>query len=197
MTTPLDFRPDAHAFAECARAAVLPTYRSAATDPLDCGHRRRHGPLESAWCVDDAVHPPAQPERSVQRLAGSRAAASWATGPIRGVVVGVIVAVIALVLALGSGSGAAADDPSDGTISPAAPAVAASASGESTSVASVRVHVVQPGETLWSIAAQLAPGAADLRPVVDLLRDAAGGSALDVGQRIPLDTVASSDQLTP
>lgn len=46
-------------------------------------------------------------------------------------------------------------------------------------------YVVQPGDTLWSIAAELAPGA-DLRPVVDALADANGGASLLPGQRLVL-----------
>jgi hypothetical protein len=49
-----------------------------------------------------------------------------------------------------------------------------------------RVHVVAPGDTLWSIAARLDPGG-DPRPLVDALADRAGGPELRVGQRIPLD----------
>jgi hypothetical protein len=50
------------------------------------------------------------------------------------------------------------------------------------------VYVVQPGDTLWSIADQVAPGA-DRRDVVGRLTDAAGGSALVPGQRIELPRV--------
>ncbi|MBA2282449.1 MAG: LysM peptidoglycan-binding domain-containing protein [Acidimicrobiia bacterium] len=47
----------------------------------------------------------------------------------------------------------------------------------------VVTHVVQPGDTLWSIANDLAPGR-DLRPVVDALAAANGGAVLVPGQRI-------------
>jgi hypothetical protein len=50
------------------------------------------------------------------------------------------------------------------------------------------VYVVQPGDTLWSIAGTLAPGV-DTRRAVGALRSAAGGSDLVPGQRI---TVPSS-----
>jgi hypothetical protein len=49
------------------------------------------------------------------------------------------------------------------------------------------VYVVQPGDTLWSIAAALAPES-DPRPVVDVLRVANGGSELQVGDRLTVDT---------
>jgi hypothetical protein len=47
------------------------------------------------------------------------------------------------------------------------------------------VYVVQPGDTLWSIAAKLAPGA-DPRDEVDRLAAINGGAALRVGQRLQL-----------
>jgi nucleoid-associated protein YgaU len=47
------------------------------------------------------------------------------------------------------------------------------------------VYVVQHGDTLWSIAAEVAPDV-DRRDVVAQLADAAGGDALVPGQRIEL-----------
>jgi nucleoid-associated protein YgaU len=47
-------------------------------------------------------------------------------------------------------------------------------------------YVVQPGDTLWSIAAEIAPDA-DPRVVVDALRAANGGPELEVGQELTLD----------
>ena len=58
---------------------------------------------------------------------------------------------------------------------PAAPAVAPAAS----------VYVVQPGDTLWSIAHQLQPNA-DPRDVVDHLVALNGSGALQPGQRLRL-----------
>jgi hypothetical protein len=55
--------------------------------------------------------------------------------------------------------------------------------------ASDAVHVVRPGDTLWSIAAAVAPGS-DPRPVVDELARRAGGATLQPGQRIPLAGLA-------
>ncbi|MEX2292302.1 MAG: LysM domain-containing protein [Acidimicrobiales bacterium] len=47
------------------------------------------------------------------------------------------------------------------------------------------VHVVQPGDTLWSIARGLG-GNGDVRLVVDHLRDLNGRAPLSVGQRLQL-----------
>lgn len=46
-------------------------------------------------------------------------------------------------------------------------------------------YVVQPGDTLWSIAAEIAPDR-DPRAVVDALREANGGPDLEVGDRLTL-----------
>jgi LysM repeat protein len=46
-----------------------------------------------------------------------------------------------------------------------------------------QTYVVKPGDTLWSIAAAIAPDS-DPRPVVDALRDANGGPQLQVGERL-------------
>jgi LysM repeat protein len=48
------------------------------------------------------------------------------------------------------------------------------------------VHVVQPGDTLWSIAAAVAPGS-DPRPIVDELARRSGGAGLQPGQRIAIE----------
>jgi hypothetical protein len=45
------------------------------------------------------------------------------------------------------------------------------------------VYVVQPGDTLWSIAERLAPDG-DPRPIVEELRDLNGGTDLEVGTRL-------------
>jgi Tfp pilus assembly protein FimV len=47
------------------------------------------------------------------------------------------------------------------------------------------VYIVQPGDTLWSIAVALAPGS-DTRDEVDRLAALNGGAALEVGQRLRL-----------
>ena len=64
---------------------------------------------------------------------------------------------------------------------PPGPAVATSAAGPAA------VHVVQPGDTLWSIAGAIAPEA-DVRLVVDQLVALNGAAPLAVGQRLALPT---------
>lgn len=71
----------------------------------------------------------------------------------------------------------------------AADAVAADAVVDGSSPAGP-VYVVQPGDTLWSIAASLDLDG-DIRAVVGELADRTGGAALQPGQRIRLDGLAS------
>lgn len=47
-------------------------------------------------------------------------------------------------------------------------------------------YIVQPGDTLWSIATEVAPDE-DPRVVVDALRAANGGPDLEVGERLVID----------
>ena len=58
------------------------------------------------------------------------------------------------------------------------------------------VYVVRPGDTLWDIARALAPGE-DPRAVVHDLAVAAGGAALEPGQRIVFDEVRASASASP
>lgn len=46
-------------------------------------------------------------------------------------------------------------------------------------------YVVEPGDTLWTIARRIAPES-DPRPVVDALRSANGGAQLEVGEELVL-----------
>jgi LysM repeat protein len=76
----------------------------------------------------------------------------------------------------------------------ALPALFVAAGGASTTVTPASapaaapartVYVVQPGDTLWSIARSVDP-TGDPREVVDRLVDLNGGSALQPGQRLRL-----------
>ncbi|MEM8926296.1 MAG: LysM peptidoglycan-binding domain-containing protein [Actinomycetota bacterium] len=61
-----------------------------------------------------------------------------------------------------------------------------------------QLHIARPGDTLWSIAVELAPDA-DPRPVVDALAAANGGTAIAAGQRIviPGELLATLPGATP
>ena len=50
-----------------------------------------------------------------------------------------------------------------------------------------QTYVVKPGDTLWTIAAAIAPDS-DPRPVVHALRAANGGPNIQVGQRLTIPT---------
>jgi nucleoid-associated protein YgaU len=52
------------------------------------------------------------------------------------------------------------------------------------------VYVVQPGDTLWSIARSLHPHG-DIRPVVDRLERRLGTATLQPGQRVSVDGLAN------
>ena len=62
----------------------------------------------------------------------------------------------------------------------------ANGAGAAGVVAEGEAYVVQPGDTFWSIAAEVAPGE-DPRPVVDRLQEANGGGALRAGDRLVID----------
>ena len=93
-------------------------------------------------------------------------------------VVAACMAVVALTGITALATGAAAPAVSPAAVPAASPAGATAPVGG--------VWVVQPGDSLWSIAAAVAPGA-DLRPVVDELAQSTGGGSLQPGQRIPVD----------
>lgn len=82
---------------------------------------------------------------------------------------------VALVLVVAQAGGALGDSPL--AVPERRPAVspAAAESGE------LLRHVVEPGDSLWSIAAAVAPGE-DPRPVVDALAAARGGTTLVPGE---------------
>jgi hypothetical protein len=93
----------------------------------------------------------------------------------------VAVAVVAFALQFLVGAALRAAAPAVSAPATAQPAVPPS---EVPAAAGADLLVVQPGDTLWSIAQSLQPGA-DVRPVVDALVARNGGSAsLQAGQRL-------------
>lgn len=79
----------------------------------------------------------------------------------------IVIAVVIIAAAIGFAGDAAASSPPSGD--------------------SIEVYVVQPGDTLWGIASSIAADGEDLRPLVDALQEASGGSSLEIGQRIVID----------
>lgn len=95
----------------------------------------------------------------------------------------VVVACLAVV-ALTGVTALAVGGPAPAPASVAAPAATPAATPVASQVGDV--WVVQPGDSLWSIAAAVAPDA-DLRPVVDELARRTGGGSLQPGQRIGVE----------
>jgi len=83
-----------------------------------------------------------------------------------------------VVLLVGFGGGAAASGPLE------------PASEQSVVVDAIEVYIVQPGDTLWDIAARITPAGGDHGATVDHLSEVAGGAALEIGQRIVIDHAA-------
>ena len=106
-----------------------------------------------------------------------------------------VLVVVLLLAAVAARLVVAAVAPGDATVStrtgagaPATPVTvhAPLAYGSSgTPVPDAAVYVVQPGDTVWSIARELAPGG-DVRGMVDRIVGLNGGAALQVGQHLRL-----------
>jgi len=97
-----------------------------------------------------------------------------------GVALAVVTALVVAYLALAGLQALTADAasaPSAGAATATAPAPVGSA------------YVVQPGDTLWSIARTLKPSG-DVRALVDRLADRVGSAPLVVGQSVPTDGLA-------
>jgi hypothetical protein len=117
------------------------------------------------------------PPAPLRLVASRRPPAAPAPAPLA-----VVLAVAAAVLALGLGGLRLAQGapPTTSWVDLAQRSVADAANG---AAPGGLVLVVQPGDTLWSIAQRLDPGR-DPRPLVDALARANGGTALQAGQRI-------------
>ena len=100
----------------------------------------------------------------------------------------VVVFACALVLVVGAWAGAMAGfrllvgGPGSGplTASAATPSAAPAPAGAT-------VHVVEPGETVWTIAREVTPPDQDVRATVDRIIERNGTAALRPGQRLVLD----------
>ena len=89
-----------------------------------------------------------------------------------------ILAACAVWVQVSVGSGVA-DRPGSGPLT----ALGAGPTSGSARLAAARVWVVQPGDTIWSIAGHLQPRG-DVRPLVDRISRQLGGRQLQVGQRL-------------
>lgn len=116
---------------------------------------------------------PASPRRV---LAGGHVAGRRVAAHHQGAPVGAVVALLALLAVGGPLAGLVAGTATGPETSRPAPAPAPGPAGGS-------VHVVQPGETYWSIA-EGAGSPGDLRPRVDALMAANGGRLLRAGDRL-------------
>ena len=79
------------------------------------------------------------------------------------------------------GGDAAAEGPS------AVPNSEAAQTSEAASVDKIEIYIVQPGDTLWGIAHDIAVPGQDVNQLMDVLKSAAGTSDLDIGQRLVVD----------
>jgi nucleoid-associated protein YgaU len=112
--------------------------------------------------------PLVRPVRPVRPARGTAAPVTAATYARRRLVAGILLAVLVVVAAIGVSWLAA---PATGTF-------------EARPVAEVQV-LVQPGDTVWSIATEMA-GGGDVRPVVDAIIDLRGNAPLQPGETILL-----------
>ena len=138
--------------------------------------------------VANEGEPTAQSAPSARVHSAPSAAAYWrrrvaAFGVAVGLVVGAGSAAMSIGRALVGGEG---DRSLTVTAAGAAPGAPTAATPATDAAGSARVHVVGPGDTLWSIAGAMEPEG-DIRATVDRLAAANGGAELQVGQRILLD----------
>ncbi len=153
------------------RPGTLPSLRPRAT--------------RSGWCpadvapsgVDLPASPPSSAEAAVAPVRGSAVLPSAVHLRRR-----LVVLALLLVLAVGAqlllSAAWASLATSPGEVPPAAPAAVSASASE--------VVTVAPGDTLWSLATELRPGA-DPRPLVDELARRNGGSAvLQAGQQLDI-----------
>jgi Tfp pilus assembly protein FimV len=137
----------------------------------------------------ERVRPPARPALRVieggrtGRSASADAGVVVRRGPVATLVGGVALAALLAFAALGGahllGADAAASRPASTAEIPRPVGAGASTSPAPTE------WVVQPGDTLWSIAERLQPSG-DVRPLVDELAERAGGADVSAGDRIDL-----------
>ena len=133
--------------------------------------------------VERTTRPPLQVIPGGRKAARAHVRAQRATRPLAPAVyrrrrIGALLVLATLVLVAVLGVGA---------LRSAVSAPGSSSAGRpAASVVGGPVHVVQPGDTLWSIARSLHPHG-DIRVVVDRLEARLGGATLQPGQRVSVD----------
>jgi Tfp pilus assembly protein FimV len=126
-------------------------------------------PFPTAHPLAPSRRPPLRVVEGARAPAQRRAAARYARRRLVALVLLVVLVVGIVRLADAAAAGLASPGPAD-AVGAAGPAA---------------VHVVQPGDTLWSIAGRIDPDG-DVRATVDRLTALNGGTTIVVGQRLEL-----------
>ncbi len=158
-------------------ATVVPPHSFPGLDSFRPRSIRRSRPAYPAWPVGTrpvAVLP------SVSNRPGAGVRPTAAVYHRRRVVALVLLVAVSAIVLLGISTVGARVLGATATAAP----VVASAPGASTA-GPARIHVVQPGDTLWTIARSMQPEG-DVRPLVDQLAERHGGAGLRVGERLDL-----------
>jgi Tfp pilus assembly protein FimV len=145
----------------------------------------RRDPSVPRWATPDPSIRPADRRPRAPRGRGVEQPVSRRAATFRRRRLVALVVAVALIAGLAMAVQAIAQAAS--TVGPSAPESLESEGAGPPRPVEGEVYVVQPGDTLWSIAAELAPES-DPRPIVDALRAANGGSELQVGDRLTVDT---------
>ena len=146
---------------------------------------RRDPSVRPGWATPEPSISPADRRPQAPRMGGVDRPQPHRAAMFRRRRLVALVAAVALIAGLAVAVQAIAH--AAGTVGPSAPEPLESEGAGSPRPVDGEVYVVQPGDTLWSIAAELAPES-DPRPVVDALRAANGGPELQVGDRLTVDT---------
>jgi LysM domain len=146
---------------------------------------RRDPSGQPRWATPEPSIPPADRRPPAPRGRGVDRPVSRRAATFRRRRLVALVVAVALIAGLAMAVQAIAQAAS--TVGPSAPEPLESEGAGPPRPVEGEVYVVQPGDTLWSIAAELAPES-DPRPVVHALRAANGGSELQVGDRLTVDT---------
>jgi hypothetical protein len=130
--------------------------------------------------------PTTLPRHTAVAAGGSRAVTRATYWRRRFVVVALAVALVLVMAQAGAALGGSLAAPERRPAGAVSTAVASGARSTGSRNTGSRNTVVRPGDSLWSVAARLAPGT-DPRPVVDALADARHGTVLVPGETVEWD----------